>query len=738
MQNERSPSFLRKTLRLFKLGTEEDHSPEAAAPTPAPAIHSAEDDQAGNLSRLLNVKPDHVLIRRKNRRDGTSCTYFEVVLESQLCSLTLAFSPGFLRVYLLRVSTAKGFSPRAARSLLQSHGLDCNPQTLEEALAKVEETGRKVKIAHGQSPRSGRDEQVIYTFIPNDETGSQVSPSFPLLAASSLTDLPPETRAIWVSPGQSLAKLQPAGLGTDGKDVFGRTIAAIDGSDRKLVPGPGVRLSDDGRTFEADAHGYVYVHQQALGIRDPFTLSDDGFSAVFTYIPGLALSPPTADDIQEFLDQKGITRGIDSDACQHLLRTFREGGSSPIDFHLSRGLPPEHGRDGEIIFEVDCRRKPGKINPDGSIDFKETCFGLNVPAGAQLARLLPATEGHPGFTIFGKDLSATSGTAKNLVAGQHIDVVEEGEELIFQAAIDGRVSYLNGSLQIHETLQVAADVDYATGNVDFSGDIVIAGSVLPGFSVRAQGSIAVQGQVEAGANLEAGGDVIVGGGIVGAATRVVARGSITAKFIQNATVHTGRDLTVGSYIFNAAVRSEQKVVVNQGTGRRSGIIVGGQVVAADGIQASFVGSPSGTITELVVGIDPTAEESLRRCQIQLAKCEKDLHRLHHLLGIEKVTLPRLKRLLRRTAPNKREQLAGYICQWQKLDKASRAMAARRTALQRNLTQPVPRARLAVNQIIYPGVKLQVGQHTAEVQLELKATDLTSDTWTEKFILQTAA
>ena len=738
MPNERSSSLLRKTLRFFKLDTEEDYSPEAASPAPSTAIHSAADDQASDLARLLNVKPDDVLIQRKTRRDGTSCTYFEAVLGNQFYSLTLAFSPDFLRAYLLRVSSAKGLSPRAVYSLLQSHGLLCDPQTVEEALAEVEKTGRKVKIARGRSPRAGRDKQALYTFLPSNQAYSQISPSFPLLAASSLTDLPPETRAIWVSPGQSLAELQPAVPGTDGKDVFGRTIPATDGDDQELVPGPGVRLNDDDLTFEADAHGYVYIHQQVVGIRDPFTLADDSFSAVFTYIPSQTISPPTADNIQRFLDQRGIKRGIDADACQHLIQVFREGGTSPIDFHLSRGCPPEHGREGELIFEVDCHRKPGKINPDGSIDFKETCFGLNVPAGIQLARLKPATEGRPGFTIFGEDLPATSGVAKKLIAGPHVDVVEQGEELIFQAAIDGHVSYQNETLQIHETLQVTADVDYATGNVDFSGDIVIAGSVLPGFSVKARGSIAVQGQVETGTNLDAGGDIIVGGGIVGAGTRVVARGSVTAKFIQNATVHTGRDLTVGSYIFNAVVRSEGTVAVNKGAGRSSGRIAGGQIIAAEGIQASFAGSPSGTITKLVVGIDPTAEESLRRCQIQLAKYREDLHHLHHLLGLEKVTLPRLKRLLRRTAPDKREQLAGYIYQWQKLDKTIRAMTARRTALQQNLTQPTPHARLAVNQIIYPGVKLQVGQHTAEVQLELKATDLTSDTWTEKLILQTAA
>lgn len=362
-----------------------------------------------------------------------------------------------------------------------------------------------------------------------------------------------------------------------------------------------------------------------------------------------------------------------------------------------------------------------------------------MPAGIQLARLRPATQGRTGFTIFfSEEIPAHSGTPKELTAGPHVEVIEGDGELIFRSLIDGRVSNKKSVQQVYETLHFTADIGYQTGNVDFSGDVVIGGSVLSGFSVKSQGSIAVQGQVEAGASLDAGGDIIICGGIVGEETRVISGGAVTTKFIQDATVHAGRDLTVGSYIFNGRIRCAARVVVNQSSGSRSGSISGGQVVAARGIQASFAGSPNGTLTQLVIGIDPEVEESLRICQRQLGRCEEACERLRHQLGLEEVTLPALKRLLHRTSPTQHEQIVLCIRQWQKLDKGIRAMRAKRASLRKGLTNPAPDALLTIAQTIYPGVKIQLGEHMTEIQLELRDTRLTSATWTENLLLETAA
>ena len=244
--------------------------------------------------------------------------------------------------------------------------------------------------------------------------------------------------------------------------------------------------------------------------------------------------------------------------------------------------------------------------------------------------------------------------------------------------------------------------------------------------------------MEAGARLQSEGDIVVGGGIVGRDTLVASKASITTKFIQDATVHTGENLVVGRYIYNAFVRCRGMVTVHQGGAQRSGTIAGGRILAAQGIQASFAGSPSGTSTELVVGVDPTIEDSLHKCQRQLAQCQEDLDQLHRLLGLEEVTLTHLKSLLQRVTPQKRPKIAEYIRQWQQLNNTLKDIQARRSDLKETLIQPTLQAILSVKQIIYPGVKLRLGQHTTTVQLELGDTVLTQDNWDEQFALQAAA
>jgi len=673
------------------------------------------------------------------RKDGASHTFYQIDLDTEIGSLRLAITPDFLQAFLLGMDLCVEADAEILHSVLTTRGLQCDMTRIQQALSPESASCRKRKIAQGKAPSNGCDEQAEYPAFNDPAVRAAVAPCFALLADGCLADLPADARAVWVSPGQVVAELRPSILGTEGRDIFGQPLPAFDGNALGLTPGSGVELDDDGRIFRATAPGYLFLHQQVLGVCSPLELAADRLSATFTFIPGWASSPPAAEELRDYLVKHGVKRGIDTTACQQAAEDFRRSHQVPHRLPLARGVLPQHGRHGEIIFDVDCAPKPGRINPeDGSIDFRETCFGLDVPAGIRLARLSPATPGQPGFDIFGADIPPVPGESKQLTAGPHVEVGEEGGELVFTAAIDGRVSFKHDILQVHETLHIPTDVGYQTGNVEFSGDVFITGSVLSGFSVKARGSIAVQGQIEAGARLQAKGDITVSGGIFGADSHVSAAGSVAARFIQDASVRAGEDLTVGSYIFNADVRSDGKVTVNQGTGRRSGIISGGEVIAARGIRARFAGSPSGTPTQLVVGVDPTVEESLSRCQQQLVRCEEKREHLRRLLGLDEVTLSHLKQLLAHTPPRKREQVAEFIRQWQKFDKTTRAIRARCVDLLRELTIPAQGALLAIDQIIYPGVSLQLGEHKAQVQLELKETQLTTDTWSEKLLLQTAA
>ena len=429
-------------------------------------------------------------------------------------------------------------------------------------------------------------------------------------------------------------------------------------------------------------------------------------------------------------DPQVIRRAVDS---------LTEAGSDKrCNFCISLGEPPRPGRDAEIKFAVDYKTKPGKLNENGSINFKEISAELNVEQGTLLATYSPASQGLEGQDVTGRKIPPPPLVEKTLKAGANVEVTENDGTSYFRASIEGRVNLTEDVLEVRPVLTTNADVSYETGNIDFPGDVFIAGSVLNGFSVTAGGAISVQGQVEAGSKLDAQGRILVGGGIVGSDTKVVSQQTITTRFIQDATVHSGSDLDVYSHIFNATIRCQGMVSVRRGTGKRSGSIAGGQVLAARGIRASYAGSPNGTFTELVVGVDPFIEEALHKCQRDLVSCQKNMDRVHRQLGLEKITPPLIKSLLKRVGPEKRLQVSRHLRQWVQLQKRTEGIRTRRNDLRKNLAGPALEAVLAVEQAIYPGVKLRLGEQAAKIQEPMQGITLTLATWSRQLVLQSAA
>ncbi len=372
---------------------------------------------------------------------------------------------------------------------------------------------------------------------------------------------------------------------------------------------------------------------------------------------------------------------------------------------------------------------------------------LKVQKGAKLARLHPAVDGRPGFTIFGDDIDALGAESATLKPGPNVEIEEEPDgKQLFRSAIDGRAAFSGDTVSVLETLEIAGDVNSETGNVDFRGDVFVSGSLLSGFSVVASGSVHLNGIVEAGSSILAGRDVVAAGGIIGKETGVVAEGSIFTRFIQQADVRCAGDLEVGCYIQNARVSSGGLVTVIRTSRNRSGTISGGRVVGARGIRATsnrlacaalngrrltltrsnFAGSPSGTKTEIIAGVDPRIQENLNLCQQKLGACEEDLDRLHRLLGTETITIPKLKLLLRRTSQQKRSQVSEYIRQWQRTRRIAHTVKTRREKLSRELAQSAMEAMVQISQTIYPGVHLQVGERSTDVKVEINATTLTQE------------
>ena len=166
-------------------------------------------------------------------------------------------------------------------------------------------------------------------------------------------------------------------------------------------------------------------------------------------------------------------------------------------------------------------------------------------------------------------------------------------------------------------------MDFSTGSINFLGDVNIRGNVLSGFTVRAMGSIRVEGVVESGAAVDAGGDLVVAKGIMGGGTTAVqAKGSIFAKYVENATVSAG-ELLQTDCIMGSTVYCGGEVVVQSGRGS----ILGGEVWAARRVAANSVGSQWENRTRIILGGDPCADFEREAVRREAGALEQELERL---------------------------------------------------------------------------------------------------------------
>ena len=285
--------------------------------------------------------------------------------------------------------------------------------------------------------------------------------------------------------------------------------------------------------------------------RKPFVLAQNGDATalVLSITPPVANAASLAADILRAVREKELSAPIDekavSDACA------AAAGGKPAKAIVAKGSAPLNGVDCHFEWSAKiCERveKGGKLSHYlGRIDKRV------VKAGDAIGRVVRETAGRDGADVFGKPLKARNGRPASFKTG--VNVRDNGGT--FYAEKDGLVRGDKGRIQVDEVYIVDKNLDFETGNVDFTGTVIVKGGVLDLFTVKAGGAIQVGGLVEA-ATLVAGGDVEVTGGIAGKKKGVIrAKGSVTAKFLLNAEVYARGDVVVETQSITSKVMTLQ-------------------------------------------------------------------------------------------------------------------------------------------------------------------------------------
>ncbi len=297
-------------------------------------------------------------------------------------------------------------------------------------------------------------------------------------------------------------------------------------------------------------------------------------------------------DIEEALAAENIVEGIDMDTARHLVENQLFGQLAVI----AQGTKPTPGEDARIEYKFDIEKTiTPKAIESGRVDFKNLDSITNVKTGDVLAVKSEASQGSPGKDVRGNIIDAPSGNDVLMPPGDNVVVSEDGLEL--SAAADGNVFIRADRVNVNNVYVVPGDVDYSCGNIDFAGLVIIRGSVREGFSVSADSNIFINDGVE-GASVESrNGDISIRLGVQGQNKAVLkAAGNITAKYINQATVEAGGDVSTQEAIMLSKIKAGGSI---KAVGPK-GCIIGGNLSAQNAIEAVSLGSDSHTKTFLTL------------------------------------------------------------------------------------------------------------------------------------------
>ncbi|NLL37780.1 MAG: DUF342 domain-containing protein, partial [Fretibacterium sp.] len=267
-------------------------------------------------------------------------------------------------------------------------------------------------------------------------------------------------------------------------------------------------------------------------------LSRDNMSASVTVEPPFFTKPwPKREDILNAMRAKSVTFGLDEEAIGKIA-DLRIDNDSVV---VAQGRPAENGKNAWIERLIDPTRAPEVDETAETIDHRKRSAIINVHQGDRIAVKHPATPGVDGMNVVGAVLPAKQGKDLSFSAGAGL-APEENDPLSLIATLDGRLVDIAGKLQVMPELEIDGDVDFGVGNIDFTGLVRIKGAVREGFKVLSEGDIEIHQLVEA-AHVESSGNITIHGGVRGMGkARIVAAGSITMGFAEQAHIVSGGDV----------------------------------------------------------------------------------------------------------------------------------------------------------------------------------------------------
>jgi len=407
-----------------------------------------------------------------------------------------------------------------------------------------------------------------------------------------------------------------------------------------------------------------------------------------------------------------------AEAIVERLRTFGVK-QAPVPFGLARllqkhvaqdpcleGVPVLEGVaaippvDGRIEWGGDFFNKNFVVDEDTDrVDFRSHAGQRSVKKGQLLARIIEPIPGEAGHDILGGRIRPRRPMRRRIRLGNHVCLDESSR--CYYSEINGRIRFVNGILAVDDVFEVEGNVGLETGNISHPGAVIVQGDVLEGSRLEAVGDIEVMGVVES-AHVQTSGKLIVHGGITGAiGSHIVASGGVVARFIFEANVQSGEDVSVEREIVQSTVRARGAVTVPRGR------IVGGSITALEGVDAGQLGSSAMAVTDVTAGEDYTLGGRMEIVRSRLEVTRKNIERINEALAPLRgkiASLPSEKKGVVRKLLNQLQLLNESIAV---LEEEAEDIVTESEARKRTL--------IVVRSYLYPEVRLRMTDHVLHVR-----------------------
>lgn len=343
--------------------------------------------------------------------------------------------------------------------------------------------------------------------------------------------------------------------------------------------------------------------------------------------------------ITNLVQTKGIKYGLVDDRVTAVVDALASG-SKLTGTVIARGIEPVPGDDARLELLVDISSMTPQVDEKtGKIDVRDRGQLPLVEAGIPLARLYPATTGKPGRDVFDKIIPPQHAQLLKLTAGRGVELRQGG--LVAVSTVQGMVSRPEeDKFEVLEILEVAGDVDFNQGHIDFPGLVRIQGAVLPDFKVRCK-NLEVEA-LEPGSMVEVTGDLVVRGGIMRAAVKV--GGSVSATYVTQTRMVCGGDLTVANELLQSRIQCGGTIHITSSTGR----IVNCHLEAVRGVITNDLVSSGKGGSVIRLGVSQSMLDKIYEYKRKVQKCRKEREQLYGLLIGQKEELAGMEQEMRAT------------------------------------------------------------------------------------------